>query len=97
MQAACRALFAAWGLPQRIRVDRGQPWGSWHDLPPALALWWIGLGIEVHWTRPRRPQQNGQVERVHGLLDAWGEPATCPDGVTWAARVAWVVQTQRER
>ena len=97
VQAACRTLFARWGLPARIRVDRGHPWGSWSGLPPALALWWIGLGIAVIWNRPRRPQHNGQVERVHGLLEAWGEPATCADAAAWAARAAWVVQTQRER
>jgi hypothetical protein len=97
VQAAFRDLFAHWGLPARIRVDRGHPWGSWSGLPPALALWWIGLGIAVVWNRPRRPQHNGQVERFHGLLEAWGEPATCPDAAAWEARAAWVVVTQRER
>jgi hypothetical protein len=66
-------------------------------LPPVLALWWLGFGIEVVWNRPRRPQQNGQVERLHGLLTAWAEPATCPDAVTWQTRLAWLVATQRER
>ena len=97
VQACLRAVFARWGLPARIRVDRGAPWGSWSDLPPALALWWLGLGIAVAWNRPRRPQQNGHVERFHGLLDAWGEPAACPDLAAWAAKVAWVVALQRER
>lgn len=49
------------------------------------------------WNRPRHPQDNGLVERVHGLLDTWGEPATCPDAATWAKRVAWVAETQRTR
>jgi hypothetical protein len=97
VQACCRELFARWGLPERIRVDRGHPWGSWSGLPPALALWWLGLGIAVVWNRPRRPQQNGLVERMHGLLATWGEPERCPDGAAWAARAAWVADTQRER
>jgi hypothetical protein len=96
VQRICRQIFAAWGLPERIRVDRGHPWGSGSDLPPSLALWWLGLGIAVLWNRPRRPQQNGIVERVHGLVEAWAEPATCPDGASWVARLAWLEHTQRE-
>jgi hypothetical protein len=96
VQQVCRQLFAVWGLPDRIRVDRGHPWGSPSDLPPGLALWWLGLGITVVWHRPRRPQQNGMVERAHGLFAAWGEPATCPDGATWVRRLAWMEHLQRE-
>jgi len=97
VQAALRAVFPQWGLPDRIRVDNGPPWGSSSDLPPALALWWIGLGIGVIWNRPYHAQANGFVERFHGLLDAWGEPAACADHQAWATQVAWVVATQRER
>lgn len=96
VQAWMRQVFADWGLPERLRVDNGAPWGTWNDLPPALARWWMGLGIAMIWNHPHRPQENGFVERMNGLVDAWGEPASCPSFKVWAERIAWVVQTQRE-
>lgn len=69
-----RKLFGQWGLPERVRVDNGIPWGSWSDLPPDLALWLIGLGVDVIWNDAHRPQQNGVVERSQGTGKRWGEP-----------------------
>lgn len=66
------------------------------DLPPALALWLIGLGIEVHWNRPRHCQANGIVERDHGVLAQWAELERCPDYASGAARLSWACQMQRE-
>jgi hypothetical protein len=97
VQTALRAVFARWGLPQRVRVDNGAPWATWSDLPPALALWWLGLGLQPVWNPPRRPQKNPFVERCHGLVEPWGEPATCPDYATWTQRLAWIAEVQRER
>jgi hypothetical protein len=97
VQAALRAVFTRWGCPQRVRVDHGWPWGSEGDLPPALALWFIGLGIGVIWNPPGHPQANGVVERIHGLLGAWGEPATCPNFAAWERRLRWIETVQRER
>lgn len=98
VQAKLRQIFAEHGLPQRIRVDNGAPWGSpQSDLPPALALWLIGLGVEVIWNRPRRSQENGVVERTHGVLAPWVEPERCPDAVRLQAHIDWAVQIQRER
>jgi hypothetical protein len=96
VQAALRTLFARWGMPQRIRVDHGDPWATWADVPTALALWWVGLGIAPVWNRPGRPTENAFVERCQGLLDCWGEPAACADLAAWQARLEWVVRTQRE-
>ena len=78
-------------------MDNGTPWATCADLPPALPLWWLGLGIEPIWNRPRCPQQNPFVERCHGLVEPWGEPGTCPDFPTWQTRMAWVATLQRER
>ena len=39
-----RRAFARWGLPDRVRVDNGYPWGTPRDLPSELALWLIGSG-----------------------------------------------------
>ena len=52
VQQQLRVAFTRWGLPSCLRVDNGKPWGSWSDLPPALALWVIGLGIDMLWNDP---------------------------------------------
>jgi hypothetical protein len=72
-----RQAFARWGLPQRLRVDNGVPWGSRGDFPTDLSLWVIGLGVGVHWNNPRSPQENGVVERSQGTSNRWCEPWTC--------------------
>jgi len=97
IQQALRAVFARWGLPGRCRVDNGYPWATWADLPPALALWLIGLGIEVIWNHAYRPTENAKVERCNGLVASWGDPAHCADWADWEAHLAQVVQIQRER
>jgi hypothetical protein len=96
VQQALRRVFARWGLPTRLRVDNGFPWGSAGDLPPDLALWLLGLGVQVVWNRPRRCQENGIVERDHGVLKAWAEPARCPTAVVLADRLTWAATMQRE-
>ena len=40
-------------------------------------MWSIGLGIEMIWNTPRRPQENGVVERSQGTSSRWCEPWTC--------------------
>jgi hypothetical protein len=97
VQAELRGGFARWGLPRRIRVDNGAPWGSQGQLPPALALWLIGLGIEVIWNRPRRAQDNGCVERTHGVIVQWVEPKQCADHRCLQERVTWATTIQREK
>src|SRR5260370_700151 len=59
VQAELRRAFARWGRPAMLRVDNGGPWGSAGDWPPELALWLIGLGLEVPWNDAHTPQQNG--------------------------------------
>lgn len=97
VQAALRVLFECWGLPTRVRVDNGWPWGSSSGLLPFLALWLIGLGVTVIHNPPRRPERNAKVERFHGLVEPWGEPATCPDLATWQDHLGLVAEIQRER
>jgi transposase InsO family protein len=88
--------FEEWGRPKRIRVDNGAPWATWSDLPPALALWWIGLGIDPIWNHPHCPKENAQVERCNGLVESWGEPGQCADLEAFRERMTWMAQTQRE-
>jgi hypothetical protein len=85
-----------WGKPQRIRVDNGRPWGRANGLPMALALWLMGLGIEVTWIPPRRPQRNGVVERTQGVLQQWAEPKRWKSIEEGQKRLDWAVAMQRE-
>lgn len=78
-------------------MDNGAPWATWADLPPALPLWWLDLGIAPIWNPPRQPRKNPFVERCNGLVEPWGEPATCPDYATWSTRLEWIAVVQRER
>lgn len=96
MRAALRGFFARWGLPDRLRVDNGHPWGSPRDLPTDLALWLIGLGVDPLWNRPHHCEENGVVERDHGVLARWSEPGTCRDAVALAARLEQAAALQRE-
>ena len=80
-----------------LRVDNGAPWGSCNDLPPQLALWIIGLGIDMHWNAPRRPQQNGVVERSQGLAIRWAEPKQHQTISEFQKRIDREDYLQRER
>ena len=96
-QAELRRAFARWGLPRRLRVDNGTPWGSAGELPTDLALWLIGSGVEMIWNPPRRPQDNGVVEHSQGTGKRWAEPATCRDAAELQRRVEDQDRIQRER
>jgi hypothetical protein len=91
-----RRVFTRWGLPERIRVDNGHPWGSASDLPRDLALWWIGLGIGLIWNRPWRPPQNGTGERDQGVTQGWVEAWKCRDHEQLRVQLAWASRVQRE-
>lgn len=70
-QQEFRNLFKRYGLPEIIRVDNGSPFAS---AGPGglskLSVWWIGLGIEVQFSRPGCPQDNGCHERMHRTMKA---------------------------
>jgi hypothetical protein len=68
---AFKALMRQTGLPEIIRVDHGSPFAS-NGLGrlSSLSLWWIQQGIEVEFTRPASPQDNGSHERMHRDLKA---------------------------
>ncbi len=71
VMASFRALFRVQGLPEIIRVDNGSPFAS--QGPGGLSrlsVWWIGLGIEVQFSRPGCPQDNGSHERMHRTMKA---------------------------
>jgi transposase InsO family protein len=96
VQAALRQHFGRWGLPLAFRVDNGNPWGNWSDLPTALALWLVGLGVLIHYNDPCCPQQNGKVERSQGTGKRWAEPDRCQSVAELQAHLDEVDQIQRE-
>src|SRR5690606_20652155 len=81
---AFRGLMRHHGLPRIIRCDLGSPFAS-HGLGrfSKLSLWWIEQGIEVEFTRPASPQDNGSHERMHRDLKA---EATKPPSANLAAQ-----------
>ena len=95
-QKQLREAFGRWGMPARIRVDNGTPWGSAGDLPTDLALWLFGLGVEVVWNPPRRPQDNGVVERSQGTGKRWSEPPSCSSPAELQRRIDDLDQIQRQ-
>lgn len=91
-----REAFARWGMPTKIRVDNGFPWGSTGDFPTDFSLWIIGLGIDMIWNPPRQPQKNGVVERSQGTGKRWAEPGQCDSAATLQQRIDEMDQLQRE-
>jgi hypothetical protein len=84
-------------LPGAIRVDNGSPWATQSDIPSALALWLVGLGVEVIVNRPRQSTDNGIVERGHGVLAGWVEPQRAPGLAAFQQQLDWAITMQRER
>lgn len=68
---AFRGLMRHHGLPEIIRCDHGTPFASIGlGRLSSLSVWWIEQGIEVEFTRPASPQDNGSHERMHRDLKA---------------------------
>lgn len=66
-------------------------------MPPPLALWLIGLGVEVVWIPPRCPQRNGVAERSHGVTQCWVEAGQCHSAAELQGRVDREDVVQREK
>lgn len=96
-RALFRRAFSRWGLPRAIRVDNGHPWGLNRGLPPALALWLIGLGVAMDWIEPGQPRQNPHVERGNGVAQQWAEPGSCSTRSQLRSRLRQECAVQRER
>lgn len=63
------AAFERYGLPERMLMDNGSPWGacgqSYHT---RFTAWLIRLGITAVHGRPHHPQTQGKEERFHRTL-----------------------------
>lgn len=62
--------FRRYGLPRRMTMDNGSPWGNCgsKDLTP-LTVWLIRNDVAVSHSRPYHPQTQGKDERFHRTLN----------------------------
>jgi transposase InsO family protein len=70
-QLVLRRAFLATGLPGQISFDRGTVFfdnTTTSPFPTRLHLWLLALGVEVSFTRIRRPTDHAHVERVHQTM-----------------------------
>jgi transposase InsO family protein len=65
------AMFRRYGLPWRMNMDNGRPWGNpTGDRYTKLTVWLIRIGVRISHSRPLHPQTNGKDERFHRTLNA---------------------------
>ncbi len=69
-KAALTSVFRRYGLPHRMTMDNGNPWGNPHGRWTRFAAWLIDQGVQVSYSRPHHPQTQGKDERFHRSLKA---------------------------
>lgn len=63
--------FERYGLPRRMTMDNGSPWGTCEKSAyTQLTVWLIESGVTVGHSRPYHPQTQGKDERFHRTLNA---------------------------
>jgi transposase InsO family protein len=71
VQASLIQAFERYGLPWRMTMDNGPPWGSSPGDPyTPLGVWLMEQDIRVGHSRPYHPQTQGKDERFHRTLKA---------------------------
>jgi transposase InsO family protein len=87
--SALKSVFRRYGLPDRMLMDNGAPWGSpWNNAQArswtVFEAWLVRLGVGVSHGRPYHPQTQGKDERFHRTLNAevigrraWRDTADC--------------------
>ena len=73
VQSQLVRVFERYGLPLRMLMDNGPPWGSAGQTPSGssqtrLSAWLIRRGISVSHGRPYHPQTQGKEERFNRTL-----------------------------
>lgn len=78
---AVNSCFKLWGIPKNIKIDNGYPFVNPNhlDVPTMAKLWWIGIGINVIQNDLGKPQQNGTVEGLQGIMGSWSNPNGQPN------------------
>jgi transposase InsO family protein len=79
--------FHRYGLPERMTMDNGSPWG---DGPygggyTPLTVWLMRLGVRCGHSRPYHPQTQGKDERMHRSLKAEAMQEVREDLQGWQA------------
>jgi len=99
VQGRLTETFRRYGMPERMTMDNGSPWG---DGPggshTSLTIWLMRLGVRCGHSRPYHPQTQGKDERMHRSLKAEAMQQSHEDLAGWqAAFDAWrhVYNTQR--
>ncbi|MGV3590723.1 MAG: IS481 family transposase [Gammaproteobacteria bacterium] len=72
VQHALISAFRRYGLPRRMTMDNGPPWGAGgrNGRFSRLTVWLIEQGITTSHSRPYHPQTQGKDERFHRTLKA---------------------------
>ncbi len=92
VQGELKAIFRCYGLPDRMLMDNGSPWGSSHaeHRYTRFELWLMERGIAVSHGRPYHPQTQGKDERFHRSLAAeaigrrsFADLAACQQRFDW--------------
>jgi len=70
VREALTTTFRQYGLPRRMTMDNGPPWGAGggNGRFSRLKVWLIEQGITVGHSRPYHPQTQGKLERFHRTL-----------------------------
>jgi len=64
-------VFRLFGIPERMLMDNGSPWGDTAQTPyTKLVVWLMHIGIAVSHSRPFHPQTQGKDERLHRTISA---------------------------
>jgi len=71
VQQRLTAIFRRYGLPRKMLLDNGPPWGAEGQADySALTVWLLRLGVKVGHSGPYHPQTLGKDERFHRTLKA---------------------------
>ena len=69
VQEALQDTFRHYGLPERMLMDNGSPWGDDAEHPyTRLTVWLLRMGVGICHIRPYHPQTQGKEERFHRTL-----------------------------